>query len=79
MFWIYKTKDMKELKVVVLFTQWAIKNEKSAILGKSYLVGDITPLAYLVKLVTRERERSKISKNGWHHLWMAPITIAGLV
>ena len=28
---------MKELKVVVLFTQWAIKNEKSAILGKSYL------------------------------------------
>ena len=73
---------MKELKVVVLFTQWAIKNEKSAILGKSYLVlfiGDITPLAYLVKLVTRERERSKISKNGWHHLWMAPITIAGLV
>ena len=38
MFWIYKTKDMKELKVVVLFTQWAIKNEKSAILGKSYLL-----------------------------------------
>ena len=29
---------MKELKVVVLFTQWAIKNEKSAILGKSYIL-----------------------------------------
>ena len=28
---------MKELKVVVLFTQWAIKNEKSAVFGTSYL------------------------------------------
>ena len=58
---------MKELKVVVLFTQWAIKNEKSAILGKSYLVlfiGDITPLAYLVKLVTREGRGQKSQKMG---------------
>ena len=34
--------------------------------------GDITSWAYLVKWVTRGRDGSKISKNGWHNLWMAP-------
>ena len=29
------------------------------------------PRAYLLKWVTRGWEGSKISKNGWHHLWMA--------
>ena len=29
-------------------------------------------IAYLVKWVTRGRERPKISKNGWRHLWTAP-------
>ena len=28
--------------------------------------------AYLVKWVIRGREGSKISKNGWHHLWTTP-------
>ena len=33
--------------------------------------GDVTPLAHLVKWVTRGREGSKISKNGRFNLWTA--------
>ena len=34
--------------------------------------GDITAWAYLVKWLTRGREGSKISKNGWRQSWTAP-------
>ena len=32
--------------------------------------GDVTPKAFLVKWVTRGRERSKISKNEWRHIFI---------